>query len=135
MLPLSKMSSVQRQRASSSTPRLRIYIDNHVVLILSMIILVCKVVLVVGILIAVFSNHWARSPNDAGRYAGYRARCDVHLCLSKDPDPTWLVDLICALSVINLLMELINITIVGCCSQGSRKNDVLLGKTSFENKN
>jgi len=51
-------------------------------------------------------------------------------------DPTWLVDLIFLLAIINLLMELINTIIIGCSRYRLKIIDILFGKKKgFENKN
>jgi hypothetical protein len=112
-----------------SVDRLRFYNNNNPSrLILSLINLLCKIIAVAGTLITIFSDHWAKNSN---RYAGYKNRCLVHLCTSINPDPTWLVDIICLLSIVNLLLELMNISIIVYFSSWVRKLDLFLGKEEY----
>ncbi|CAF1297724.1 unnamed protein product [Adineta steineri] len=83
------------------------YFLNYEPSISTLIILICKLIIVTGLIIPIFSSHWARSPIYINHYAGYKNRCSVHVCTSDDLDPTWLVDLACVLGMINLFMEII----------------------------
>jgi len=60
--------------------------------------------------------------------SGYKTRCSVHIFFSYNPDPTWLVDLICVLAIVNLCMELINISVIWCSHYKLPKTDTILGK-------
>ena len=126
------MSTVEGRGVLPYTARLLIYIDVHKELFLSIINLLCKIFLAIAILITIFSNQWARSLDEPNKYTGYKNRCAAHRCRSSDADPTWLIDLIGFLSMINLLMELSNIFIMKCCSSRPRKIDILLGKKNSE---
>jgi hypothetical protein len=135
----------RRQDSVSSLPKTRIgiYFNNNAVFILSIINLICKILVFIGLFITISSNHWAKNPMESdiytGKeiffsynsyiiYSGYKTRCSVHVCLSGNPDPTWLVDFIFVLAIINLFMELINVGIVWYFLYKLSKMDIILGK-------
>ncbi len=144
------MSTVEHQNFAvlSTKTRLRIYFAHHLLFTLSCFNLICKILVLTGLLITIFSSHWAKSPIGPNIYtgknsffiefyifsSGYKTRCSVHICFTNNLDPTWLVDLICLLAIVNLCMELINISIIWCSHYKLPKIDTILGNKKKTNR-
>jgi len=66
------MLTVKKQTvvSSSSKIRLHIYFDRRTLFTLSVINLICKIIVLGGLLITVYSNHWAKNSIRSDIYTG-----------------------------------------------------------------
>lgn len=105
-----------------------IYHNNYTSFCLSIIILICKLIVLIGLFITFFSDHWALSLHSPNIYAGYKNRCTVHQCPLNDTDPVWLIDIAYLLGIINFKIELINIILHYCYIDKASKLKMIIGK-------
>jgi hypothetical protein len=72
MLSFKKMSTVGHQNFASLSAkiRLRIFFTHHLIFTLSFINLICKIFVLTGLLITIFSSHWAKNPIGSNMYTG-----------------------------------------------------------------